>query len=221
MGLELVLFDLDGTITDSHAGIAASYRHTLGELGLRADDAAIRACIGPPLQWSLASLGVPAERIPEAITIWRRFFSVHGIFDNEVYNGVPAMLEQVAGTGVRMGLATSKLRKYAVDILEHFGLTAYFEPVAGATGDGRLTHKDEIVGDALLQAGVGGSERVVMVGDREHDMFGAVAHGLVPLGVRYGYGAPGELEAAGARWIVDSPAELADLILTLAGPRPG
>jgi phosphoglycolate phosphatase len=214
-GLDLVLFDLDGTLTDSHAGISASYRHTIAELGVDADDTAIRACIGPPLTWSLASLGVPADRIPEAVEIWRRFFSVHGIFDNEVYAGVPAMLERVAGAGIPMGLATSKLRRYAVEILDHFELASYFAAVAGATGDGRLTHKDEIITDAMLQAATAASERVLMIGDREHDMWGAIATGVVPIGVSYGYGGRAELEAAGAQWIVGSPGELADLILSL------
>ncbi len=214
--LDLVLFDLDGTLTDSQAGISASYRHTLAELGLHADDAAIRACIGPPLSWSLASLGVPSERIGEAVGIWREFFAVNGIFDNKVFDGVPALLDRVSGAGIPMGVATSKLRGYAVDILEHFSLAGYFATVAGATSDGRLTHKDEIVGDAMARAGVSASERVVMIGDREHDMWGAIATGVVPIGVSYGYGTRRELESAGAQWIVDSPGALAELILTLA-----
>jgi phosphoglycolate phosphatase len=215
-GLDLILFDLDGTITDSQSGISASYRHTVAELGLPVDESAIRSCIGPPLSWSLTSLGVPAERIPEAVKIWRAFFSVHGIFDNEVYAEVPAMLERLAGTGIPVGLATSKLQRYAVEILDHFGLRHYFDPIVGATADGRLTHKDEIVAEALAQTGIPGSDRVLMIGDREHDMWGAVQNGVVPIGVSYGYGTRTELEAAHARWIVDSPGALTALILTLA-----
>jgi phosphoglycolate phosphatase len=215
-GVELVLFDLDGTLTDSEPGIAAAYRHTLGALGLPVDEARIRACIGPPLTTSLATLGIPPERIGEAVAVWRPWFATHGIFDNAVYPGVPDMLQRLHRAGIRMGLATAKLRRYAVDILDHFELSAYFDPVAGATADGRLTHKDEIVADALLEAGIPGSSRVVMVGDREHDMYGATANGVSPLGVSYGYGQRAELEAGGARWVVDSPAEVADVLLTLA-----
>jgi phosphoglycolate phosphatase len=216
-GLDLVLFDLDGTITDSQAGIVASYHHTLGELGLTAGEAAVRACLGPPLALGLASLGVPADQIDDAVVAWRAWYSVHGIFDNAVYPGVPVMLERVRAAGIPIGLATSKLRKYAVEILDHFGLSATFDPVAGSTGDGRLSTKDEIVADALLESGIAGSERVVMVGDREHDMWGATANDVVPLGLTYGYGTRSELEAAGARYIADSPGEVADVILTLAG----
>jgi phosphoglycolate phosphatase len=218
-GLDLVLWDLDGTITDSQAGIAGAYRHVLDSLGLQADAAAIRACIGPPISMSLASLGVPPDRMGEAIDMWRAWFGVHGIFDNAVYDGIPEVLARVQAAGVPMGLATAKLHRYAVEILDHFALSAYFDPVAGATSDGRLTTKDEIVAAALLEVGVTGSDRVLMIGDREHDMYGAIANHVAPVGVLYGYGSRAELEGGGARWLVDSPAALGDLILGLASGR--
>ncbi len=215
-GLDLVLFDLDGTITDSQSGIAASYRHTLAAYGLRADETAIRACIGPPIALSLASLGIPPDRIEEAIGIWRAWYAEHGIFDSAVFDGVPELLRRLRSEQLPIGLATSKLHRYAVEILDHFELGGYFDAVTGSTADGRLTHKEDIVAEALLSSGLHGSDRVLMVGDREHDMFGAAANNVVPVGVTYGYGSRAELEAGGARWLADSPAQLGDLILHLA-----
>ncbi len=212
-----MLFDLDGTVTDSKPGIVASYRHTLDVLGVPIDEPILLRCVGPPLRDSLLSLGVPAGRLEEAIAVYRAWFVSNGIFDNRPYDGTVAMLDRIHRTGVRVGLATSKLIDFATDILTHFGLEAFFDPVCGATRDGRLSHKDEVVGEALLESGIVGSDRVLMVGDREHDMFGAVANGVVPVGVGWGYGTPAELEAAGAKWIVDTPTDLADLIVSLAG----
>jgi phosphoglycolate phosphatase len=213
---DLVLFDLDGTLTDSQPGIAAAYRHTLDVLGLETDAATLRRCVGPPIRDSFLLFGVPRADVEEAVAVYRAWFVPNGMFDNRLYDGIVEMLERVKGTGVPMGVATSKLRAHAVTILDHFGIDAFFDPVCGATPDGRLTHKDEVVADALIEAGVEGSEQVLMVGDREHDMWGAAANGAVPIGVRWGYGSQSELESAGARWIVDTPAELADLIVSLA-----
>jgi phosphoglycolate phosphatase len=105
---------------------------------------------------------------------------------------------------------------FATDVLVHFELDGYFDVVSGATADGRLTHKAEIVTAALLEAGVVGSDRVVMIGDRSHDVLGARANGVLPIGVVWGYGSRAELEDAGARWIVESPAAVADLVLGLS-----
>jgi phosphoglycolate phosphatase len=214
-GVDLVLWDLDGTITESGPGIMASYRHTLESLGRTADEAALRRCVGPPLAESLASLGVPPDGIAGAVATYRAYFAVHGIFDNRVYDGVPEVIDRLRSVGIRNGLATAKRHDLAVRILEHFDLAGLLDPVCGSTADGRITHKDEVIADALLTAGVPASSRVLMVGDREHDMFGATANGVVPIGVSWGYGDRRELEASGATRIVDTPAELLDLILAV------
>jgi phosphoglycolate phosphatase len=215
-GLDLVLLDLDGTLTDSAPGIIASFRHAFATLGVELDEGGLARCVGPPLRDGMASLGMPPARMEEAVVAYRAYFVPHGIFDNRVYDGVIAMLTRLRDHGLPLGLATAKRVDYAIDVLVHFGLDGYFDLVSGATADGRLTHKDEIVTAALLEAGVPGSERVVMIGDRDHDVHGARANGIVPIGVAWGYGSRTELEDAGVRWIVESPAAVADLVLELA-----
>jgi phosphoglycolate phosphatase len=215
-GLDLVLLDLDGTLTDSAPGIVASFRHAFAALDVELDPRGLARCVGPPLRDGMAVLGMPPARIEEGVLAYRSFFVPYGIFDNAVYDGVIDMLTRLRQAGLMLGLATAKRVDYAIDVLDHFGLDGYFDVVAGATADGRLAHKEEIVTEALLEAGVPGSERVVMIGDRDHDVIGARANGVVPIGVAWGYGSRHELETAGARWIVDSPAAVADLVLDLA-----
>jgi len=215
-GLDLVLLDLDGTLTDSAPGIIASFRHAFASLDIELDASGLSRCVGPPLRDGMAVLGMPPALLEEGVAAYRAFYVPHGIFDNRVYDGVFAMLTRLRQAGLMLGVATAKRVDYAVDVLVHFELDGYFDIVTGATADGRLAHKKEIVTEALLEAGVPGSERVVMIGDRDHDVLGARANGVLPIGVAWGYGSRAELEGAGARWIVDRPAAVADLVLELA-----
>ena len=211
-----MLLDLDGTLTDSAPGIVASFRHAFDAVGVKLDEDAIARCIGPALRQGMRILGMPADRVEEAVTAYRAYFVPHGIFDNRVYDGVVDVLDRWRDAGLRLALATAKREDYAVDVLAHFALDGYFDVVVGATPDARRTHKDEIITEALRLAGVAGSERVVMIGDRDHDVLGALANGVVPIGVAWGYGSREELESAGARRIVETPAALGDLVLDLA-----
>jgi phosphoglycolate phosphatase len=194
----------------------ASFRSAFDAVGVKLDEDGIARCVGPALREGMKILGMPAERVDEAVTAYRAYFVPHGIFDNHVYDGVVDVLARWRAAGLRLVLATAKRVDYAVDVLVHFDLDGYFDVVVGATADGRLTHKDEIITEALALAGIAGSERVVMIGDRDHDVLGAIANGVVPIGVAWGYGSRAELESAGARWIVESPGALGDLVMELA-----
>lgn len=220
--VELVVFDLDGTLTDSRPGITNAYRRTLEVLGLPpADGAALDGCLGPPIRECLTSIGVPADRMDEAVVVYRQWFVVHGIFDNAVYDGVVPMLTRLRDAGVPTALATAKLEQHAHDILAHFGLDGLIDgPISGATVDGSRVDKADILAETLRRAGIAGSRRVLMVGDRSHDVRGALANGARPIGAGWGYGAPGELAAAGAGCILARPDDLADLVLPSRNPRP-
>ncbi|MBO3087588.1 HAD hydrolase-like protein [Cellulomonas dongxiuzhuiae] len=222
----LVLLDLDGTLTDSYPGIAASARVAFTALGLPVpDDTALRAFVGPPLVDSFPRFSVPPERVPEAVAAYRGYFRTTGMWENSVYDGIPEQLTTLRDAGVRLAVATSKPEVFAGPICERFGLAPLLEGVFGAPPDHVPSSKATVVAaalDALRPAGA-----VLMVGDREHDVHGARANGLDCLGVAWGYAQPGELLGAGALDVVDHVDGLAAAVLAALdrpaapGARPG
>lgn len=212
-----VLFDLDGTLTDSAPGIVASYRHALVAFGIDAPDSEIRRWIGPPLSESLAGLGVAPGDIDAAVGEYRSYFGRHGLYENRLYDGVAEMLDELTVAGLTLGLATSKLTSFAETILDLFGIRKLFGAVSGATADGSRVTKARIVGHALDSLGSPDPPSVVVVGDREHDVLAARELGLGSVGVTWGYGSATELTAAGAAQLAASPSELSAMLLAAAG----
>lgn len=209
-----ILFDLDGTLTASGPGIINCVRHGLAAVGHPGlDDEALRKFIGPPLAESMATIaGLPAAQIPAAIAAYRERFVRVGMFENDVYPGIPELLHQLTAAGRALAVATSKVEEYAERILSHFGLAQHFDVVVGAELDGRRTDKAAVVAEALSRLGrVDGQP--VMVGDRAHDVLGARANGLPSIAVLWGYGSAHELQAAGADDLVATPGQLAELLL--------
>lgn len=210
----LVLLDLDGTLTDSYPGIAASARVAFTALGLPVpDDAALRRFVGPPLAESFPAFGVPAARVPDAIAAYRGYFRESGMWENSVYPGIPEQLAALRAAGVRLAVATSKPEVFAGPICERFGITPSLEGVFGAPLDHVVSSKATVVAAALDALRPRGP--VLMVGDREHDVHGARAHGVDCLGVAWGYAQPGELAAAGALAVVDDVTALAAAVLAV------
>jgi phosphoglycolate phosphatase len=207
-----VLFDLDGTLSDPAVGIVAALRAALGATGVELATAGrLERFIGPPLQECFAELGLAPDGVAAAITAYRAYYAEVGLFENAVYPGVADLLASLEGDGFGLAVATSKPATFAVRILDHFGLLDRFEVVAGPELDGRNRHKHEVI--ALALAGLGAEPAsAVMVGDRLHDVAGARHHGLVAVGVTWGYGTREELVAAGADHLVDTPAELGGLL---------
>ncbi|MCU1495405.1 MAG: haloacid dehalogenase [Acidimicrobiaceae bacterium] len=205
-----VLFDLDGTLTDSAPGIVASVEHALEVIGLLSPGAEqLRRFVGPPMQESFRGvLGLDEPGTERAMRAYREYFTARGMFDNSLFPGIAEMLEGLDGAGTPIALATSKPTVFAEQILEHFGIRRHFVAVCGADLGGQRAGKTEIVGDALRALPGGSSELAVMVGDREHDVLGAAANGVDCLGVAWGYAAPGELAKAGALRVVASVEEL-------------
>ena len=210
-----LLFDLDGTLTDSRPGILACIRYALERAGVASpDEAALQRFIGPPLSRSFAQLlsaDSDSPRVAAAIASYRERFTTTGMFENAVYDRVPAMLDEVAGRGARLYVATSKPRIYAERILEHFGLATRFVAIFGSELDGRLADKGDLIEHVLKTAGLDPAESV-MIGDREHDMIGAVRNRVYPAGVLWGYGSDEELRNAGAQRLLSAPAEIPELL---------
>lgn len=205
---DIILFDLDGTLTESGIGITRSVAHSLRKFGIEEpDQARLDRFVGPPLIDSyMRYYGFSREQAVQAVEYYREYYAVTGIFENRVYDGVETMLQALNDAGKICVLATSKPEHYAVQILEHFGLARYFACVAGATMDEKRTNKADVIAYALEK--VGKSGKAVMVGDRKHDIEGAKAHDLDSIGVLYGYGSREELETAGATYLAETAEEI-------------
>jgi phosphoglycolate phosphatase len=208
-----VLFDLDGTLTDSGPGIANSVSHALLALGAPPlSDAQLRAFVGPPAHDGFEALGLDAATSERAVTTYRSYMAEKGLYENEVYPGVEDVLIALRDDGVTMAVATSKPTVFAMRVLEHFGLSGYFAYVSGSELDRRARPKKEVVANALSALGLTACDDVCMVGDRDLDVVGAAALGLPTIAVSWGYSAEGELERAGPVAIAHTPAELLALL---------
>lgn len=209
-----IIFDLDGTVWDSEPGIVASIRATLDHFGLPTpSDAELRALLGPPLMAMLAELGVPAERLDEGRVVYRDHYRRHGELDCAPYDGMPELLDELRGRGHRLATATSKGAEVAIRMLEHFGLAHRFDAIEGASMTSASHSKADIVAAALARLGAGPHPAPgVMVGDRRYDVEGGRRHGLVTIGVTWGYGSREELERAGADHVVDDVEALGSLL---------
>lgn len=212
---QYALFDLDGTLTDPGEGITRSVQYALAKFGIDVRDRSELYCfIGPPLHESFEKYyGFSRDDAFRAVDAYREYFAVKGIFENEVYAGIPAALEALRRAGVRIALATSKPEIYAKQILEHFDLIGYFDAVAGSEMDGTRTKKAEVVERALMLLGNPDVRECAMIGDREHDVLGGAAHGMDTVGVTFGYGGQDELCRAGATHIAHTPGEIVEIFI--------
>jgi phosphoglycolate phosphatase len=215
MTARAVLFDLDGTLTDSRPGILRSVRYAFESLsereGRRFDlppDEALDWIIGPPLKTSFATLA-GGEHADQLIELFRERYFVSGAFENEVYEGVPEVLKTLRETGARLFVVTSKHRGIAAKILEHFGLAHCFDAIHGSLDDGGLSDKTELIRHALVTHSLdSGRARAAMVGDRKFDMIGARNNGIAAFGALWGYGGEAELREAGADAVLQRPSEI-------------
>ena len=188
---QLVLFDLDGTLTDSAQGIVSSFRHALGEVGasqmaaVPESDLASRI-VGPPMHHTLTEMGL-GEHTDAAIAAYRADYTTRGWAMNRLFDGIAELLADLQAAGVRLAVATSKAEPTARRILAHFRLDGHFEVIAGASVDGTRATKSDVVAHALAQLHPL-PDRVLMVGDRSHDVEGAAEHGIDTVVVGWGYG---------------------------------
>lgn len=184
---QLVIFDLDGTLTDSAAGIVASFRHALNHIGAAEPEGDLAAqIVGPPMDDTFRAMEL-GEQTEDAIAAFRAEYGARGWAMNSLFDGIDPLLADLRAAGIRLAVATSKFEPTAQRILAHFELDQHFEVVAGATADGTRGTKAEVLAHALAQLQPL-PERVLMVGDRSHDVDGAAAHGIDTVVVGWGYG---------------------------------
>lgn len=214
---DIILFDLDGTLTDPKEGITNCVKYALSSVGVIENDMnKLMRFIGPPLVDSFMEYyGYNKEEALALVAKYRERFSTVGLFENALYDGVSVMLEKLKGEGKTIVLATAKPLVYAKRILEHFDIARYFDLMCGAELDGSVNHKHEVIALALGKLEDSDKSRAIMVGDRKQDIDGAHENGIKAIGVRFGYAEKDELEGAGADYFADSMDELTELILSM------
>ncbi len=213
MNYRYCLFDLDGTLTESGIGIVNSVIYALEKFNIRvADRNELTAFIGPPLVDSFMKyFGFTEEQAQQGVTYYREYFRSRGIFENRVYDGITDLLDELRRRNVVIAIATSKPYEFSVKILKHFGLFPYFDYIGAASMDGSITKKEDVIVHLLEQFGDLDKSSVLMVGDRDQDVYGAQANGLACAGVLWGYGSEEELKDAGADYLAAEPRELLKL----------
>ncbi len=212
---EVILFDLDGTLTDPRVGITRSVQYALSGFGIKETcPEKLTSFIGPPLKKSFMEFyHFDNEQADEALRKYREYFSQKGIYENELIPGIPALLERLVHRKRILAVATAKPTVYAEKILDHFALSSYFSLVSGVSLENSLVEKKETIKYALKRLVVVDYQKAVMVGDRKHDINGAAKAGIDSIGVLYGYGTAAEITAAEPTFIAASVVELEHLLL--------
>lgn len=212
VAVQLVIFDLDGTLTDSAEGIVASFRHALGHIGVPVPEHPYLASlvVGPPMHQILTGMGL-GHHADAAIAAYRADYTTRGWALNDVFDQIPELLTDLRAAGVRLAVATSKAEPTARKILAHFGLDGHFEVIAGATLDGTRATKAQVLAHALAQLDPV-PDHVLMVGDRSHDVDGAASHGIDTVVVDWGYGGQDFLDGDSSLVHVGTVGELREVL---------
>lgn len=211
MTQKAILFDLDGTLTDSGEGIINCAVPALEHYGLPIPDReTMKEIVGPPLRDSFIKYGIPAEEVENAIAIFRGRYTTIGKYENRPYKGIVEMLAALKAQGHKLYIATSKPEPQAKDILAHFDLIRFFDLVAGASADESRASKEDVI--AYLKSMAGEVAQPIMIGDTVYDVKGAAVHGIPAIGVSWGYGNVDDMVAAGALAIANTPEHLMELI---------
>lgn len=214
MEYKYILFDLDGTLTDSGIGITNSVMYALKKYGIAVSDRReLNRFIGPPLTDSFQNFyGFTEEEAKKAVEYYREYYRDKGIFENYLYEGFEDLLRVLKENNKILIVATSKPEVFAKQILEHFGVDQYFTYIAGSNLDGTRVNKDEVIRYALESCKITDLSNAIMIGDREHDIIGAKKVGIDSMGVLFGYGSRKELEKAGAKFIAATVEEIGQVL---------
>ena len=206
-----ILFDLDGTLTDSGEGIMNCARLALTTYGIPVpDDKTMRTVVGPPLEVSFARFGMKEKDITPAIEVFRKRYTAVGKYENFPYPGIHELLKKLKDQGYVLCVATSKPEVMALDIMDHFKLSEFFTMICGATLDRKRITKEDVI--AFLLNEMGNPKDLIMIGDTKYDVIGANAHNIPTIGVAWGYGEEEDLLSAGAKAVAHSMDELFSLI---------
>ena len=210
-----IFFDLDGTLTDPYEGITKSVQYSLKYFGIDVSDRnELKRFIGPPLWESyMKYYGFTKTDADEAVKRYREYFSVTGLFENEVYGGIHTLLQELKDKGLRLSVATSKPAIFSEKILDKFDLSKYFDFLSGSELDGTRVKKADVIEYAIDNLGITDRSSVLMIGDRLHDIEGAHSCGVDACGVLWGYGDRAEHTACGADYIAETLKKLKEIIL--------
>ena len=214
MKYKYILFDLDGTITESGPGIMNSVEYALNKMNREVGERdTLKKFIGPPLTESMEKYyGMSEEEALLGVKYYREYYHDKGIYENRVYDGLEEVLKKINEAGKQAIVATSKPEKYAKIIIDHFHLTQYFACVAGMEMDGGRGTKAQVITYALEKNDITDKSKVLMIGDREHDVIGAHENGLDCLGILYGFGSRKEFEEAGADYIRENVEDILQFV---------
>ncbi|MBP2625321.1 MAG: 5-nucleotidase [Firmicutes bacterium] len=212
---DIILFDLDGTLTDPKPGITKSVQYALEKMGIAEDDLdKLTSFIGPPLTTSFKEFySMNDDEANQALGYYRERFSTVGLYENAVYVGMKELLEELQNQGKTMFVATSKPTIFSIKILEHFGLIHFFKAVIGSELDGTRVEKNEVIEYVLSEIDGHDLKKIIMVGDRKFDVIGAKQNGIDVIAVAYGYGSYEELKTAKPNYIVGTISELGAILL--------
>lgn len=213
--MKYILFDLDGTLTDPKEGITKAVQYALKKHDIEVESRdELEKFIGPSLKYSFMEFySFNEEQALQAVEDYREYFKPIGLYENEVYPGIVALLEELHSRGMKLFIATSKPTVFASQIAAHFHIDQYFTEIVGSQLDGTRVEKDEVIGYILEKYNLTQKDHIIMVGDRKFDILGAKKHGLQTIGVSYGYSEENELEEAGACCIADTVEQLATYLL--------
>ena len=213
LDFDVVLFDLDGTLTDSVDGIINAVKYACEKIGVRQPDKEeLIEFIGPPMTESFAShFGLTGQKLDEAIKQYHIYYAERVCIENKVFDGIDSALKCLKDKGKTLGLCTNKSEIYAKEIMDFFGLSKYMDFVGGSSYEENRTVKWQVIDYVIKNLNVSDLKKAVMVGDRHYDVEGANAVGIKTIGVTFGYGTRDELEKAGAMTVVDTPKEICEL----------
>lgn len=211
---DIILWDLDGTLTDPKLGITKSVQYALAHLGIKETNLEkLTAFIGPPLIESFSRFyDMDSTTAQRAVELYREYFAKSGIFENQLIDGIPDLLNDLSRSKKTMYVATSKPTVFATQIVQHFGIAGYFRSVMGSNLDHTRTDKSEVIEYVLSFLHQHPPKDIVMIGDRKHDVLGARQNGIDSIAVEFGYGSHEELVVANPTFIANSVADLARIL---------
>lgn len=212
---DYLFFDLDGTLTDPALGITNSFIHAFKCFGMEIPSyETLCSYIGPPLPDTFRTFfGSDEDKVAEGVKLYRQHYAEKGLFENEVYPGIPELCAKLKAAGKHLSVATSKPEHFAVKIMDHFGLSQYFDFICGSNMDESRSEKAEVIEYAIKCNNIKDKSKILMIGDRKHDIIGAKKNGIKSCGILFGYGDREEHVAAGADYIADTVEDIARIAL--------
>ncbi|SCW48795.1 phosphoglycolate phosphatase [Ruminococcaceae bacterium YRB3002] len=202
---DYILFDLDGTLSDTSEGVTKGVQIALRAFGIEAELKDLTCFIGPPLVYSFTHFyDFDEAQCDKAIEIYREYYLGGGLYENRPYDGLNELLDKIRADGKKLAVTTSKLESAAIDVLERNGLARHFDMICGATADGRITTKKEVLEEFFVRTGNPDKKKVVLIGDTHFDAQGAADVGIECIGVLYGFGTREELAACGVNKIAET-----------------